>query len=98
MFEAEGLFQDAVQVVYISFQVPVMMQLHGLFIYVRFQSIIRIRQRRIFKWIMFVQGNSSFIYIIYKERMSSHTLRFICLFFEADTLSLCAFLPHDFWI
>ena len=73
-------FQDAVQVIYISFQMSVMMQLHSLFVYVRFQGIICIRQRRIFKWIMFVQGNSSFKYIIYKERMSSHTIRFICLF------------------
>ena len=42
---------------------PVMMQMHGLFIDIRLEGIIGIGQRRVLKWVMLVHGNFLLIYV-----------------------------------
>ena len=49
--------------IYIGLQMPVMMQMHGLFIDIRLEGIIGIGQWRVLKWIMLMEN--SFFLLIY---------------------------------
>lgn len=50
--------------IYIGLQMPVMMQMHGLFIDIRLEGIIGIGQWRVLKWIMLVHGKFLFSFNI----------------------------------